>query len=111
MYPAIQGNTMNKNDLIETFAARIGVSKTEADRILNTFVDIVTETLKKGDEVNIAGFGHFVVTNRSARAGVNPRNPSEKIHVAATRVPKFRAGKNLKEAVRGASGHSPSHNQ
>jgi DNA-binding protein HU-beta len=106
MYPAIQGNTMNKNDLIETFAARIGVSKTEADRILNTFVDIVTETLKKGDEVNIAGFGHFVVTNRSARAGVNPRNPTEKIQVAATRVPKFRAGKNLKEAVRGATGHN-----
>lgn len=106
MYPAIQGNTMNKNDLIETFAARIGVSKTEADRILNTFVDIVTETLKKGDEVNIAGFGHFVVTNRSARAGVNPRNPTEKIQVAATRVPKFRAGKNLKEAVRSATGHN-----
>jgi len=111
MYPAIQGNTMNKNDLIETFAARIGVSKTEADRILNTFVDIVTETLKKGDEVNIAGFGHFVVTNRSARAGVNPRNPTEKIQVAATRVPKFRAGKNLKEAVRSAAAHNAPHNQ
>jgi|SRR5579872_207696 len=92
---------MNKNELLETLASRLGVSRSEAEKILNTFVDVITETLKKGEEVNIAGFGHFSVSNRASRAGVNPQNPSERIQIAATKVPKFRAGKNLKEAVKG----------
>ena len=92
---------MNKNELLETLANRLGGTRSEAEKILNTFVDIITETLKKGDEVNIAGFGHFSVSHRAARAGVNPQKPTEKIQIAATKVPKFRAGKNLKEAIKG----------
>jgi len=91
---------MNKNELLETLASRLAVSRSEAERILNTFVDVITEALKKGDEANIAGFGHFSVSNRAARAGVNPQNPTERIQIPATKVPKFRAGKNLKEAIR-----------
>lgn len=91
---------MNKNELVESLAARLGVARSEGEKVLNTFVDVVTEALKKGDEVNIAGFGHFEVSNRAPRTGVNPQNPAEKIQIGAVKVPKFRAGKNLKEAVR-----------
>ena len=94
---------MNKNDLLETLASRLGVSKSEAEKILNTFVDIVTETLKRDDEVHIAGFGHFSVSNRAPREGVNPQDPTKRIQIAAIKVPKFRAGQNLKDAVRGVS--------
>ena len=92
---------MNKNELIEVLAAKLEVPKSEGERVLNTLVDIVTETLKKGEEVVITGFGQFMVNDRPARAGVNPRNPSERIQVPATKVPKFRAGSALKKAVRG----------
>ncbi len=92
---------MNKQELIEALAAKLGLSsKQEAEKVLHGFVDVVTESLKAGQEVNISGFGSFVVMARSARMGVNPRHPEQKIEVPATKVPKFRAGKNLKEAVR-----------
>lgn len=74
--------------------------RSESERILNTFVDVITEALKKGEEVNIAGFGHFSVRKRAPRMVAKPRNPSEKMYVGETKVPKFRAGKNLKEAVK-----------
>ena len=91
---------MNKNELVETLAAKLAVPRSEAEKMLNTLVDVITEALKKGDEVSITGFGQFSVSNRAARAGVHPRNPQERIQIAATKVPKFRAGKGLKEAVR-----------
>ncbi len=91
---------MNKQELIDALAAKLNVGKSEAENILHGFVDVITESLKNGQEVNISGFGSFVVMQRSARMGVNPQNPEQKIQIAATKVPKFRAGKNLKEAVR-----------
>jgi len=91
---------MNKQELIDALALKLSVGKTEAEKILHGFVEVITDALKAGHEVNISGFGSFVVTHRSARMGVNPQNPEQKIQIAATKVPKFRAGKNLKEAVR-----------
>ena len=91
---------MNKQELIEALSVKLGMNKQEAENILHGFVDVVTESLKAGQEVNISGFGSFVVMTRSARMGVNPQNPAQKIQIAATKVPKFRAGKNLKDAVR-----------
>jgi len=91
---------MNKQELIEALANKMQTGKQEAEKALHSFVEVVEETLKTGQEVSISGFGSFVVLNRSARMGVNPQNPSEKIQIAATRVPKFRAGKGLKDAVR-----------
>jgi DNA-binding protein HU-beta len=92
---------MNKQELIDALSLKLNItSKSEVEKILEGFVSVITDTLKNGGEVNISGFGSFVVTQRSARMGVNPQNPSEKIQIAATKVPKFRAGKNLKEAVR-----------
>lgn len=91
---------MNKQELIDALSAKLGTGKTEAEKALSAFVDVVTDALKNGQEVNISGFGAFVVLNRSARMGVNPQNPEQKIQIPATKVPKFRAGKNLKDAVR-----------
>lgn len=91
---------MNKTDFIEALADKMGVSRGEADKMVNAFVDLVTDSLTKEEDVNITGFGNFTVSHRKARMGVNPQNPSEKIHIAATRVPKFKAGKALKDAVK-----------
>jgi len=63
-------------------------------------VHVVTESLRSGLEISISGFGSFSVSNRAARMGVNPQNTAQKIQIAATKVPKFRAGKGLKDAVR-----------
>ena len=91
---------MNKQELIEALATKLSVGKSEAEKILQGFVDVITDTLRSGGEVNISGFGSFSVSNRAARMGVNPQNPDQKIQIAATKVPKFRAGKGLKDAVR-----------
>jgi DNA-binding protein HU-beta len=91
---------MNKAELIEKITAKAGgCSKAEAARYIDSFVDIVTETLKKGDEVAISGFGVFVSRARAARTGRNPKT-GESINVPAMKVPKFRAGRGLKDALR-----------
>ena len=91
---------MHKQEVIDALAAKLGTGKMEAENLLQGFVEVVMEALKNGQEVNISGFGSFMVSNRTARMGVNPQNPTEKIQIPATKVPKFRAGKNLKDAVR-----------
>ncbi len=87
-------------ELAEAVASRIGMGKAEAEKILNAAIDVITEHLKGGGEVSLTSFGSFSVSTRAARMGVNPQNPTEKIQIAATKVPKFKAGKGLKEAVR-----------
>lgn len=91
---------MNKVALIEAVmkAAEIEVKK-EATAAVDAVFDTIVKTLSRGEEVSIAGFGTFKVTKRAARMGVNPRT-GEKIQIAASIKPKFRAGKVLKEAVK-----------
>lgn len=91
---------MNKQELTENLAIKLSVTQQEAEKFIQAFTEVVTESLKQGTEVSISGFGAFAVLNRTARQTVNPRNLQEKIAVPAIRVPKFRPGKNLKEAVR-----------
>ncbi len=91
---------MNKSDLIEQLAARLSVTYTEAERMLNTFINLVYETLRNGGKVNISGFGQFSVSHRNPRIGVNPRNPSQKIQIPELNTPKFRAGEAFKDAVK-----------
>ena len=91
---------MNKQEIVDALASKMQVDKTTAEKMLHSFVEVVTEGLKSGQEVNISGFGSFSVSDRAARMGVNPQHPEQKIQIAATKVPKFRAGKGLKEAVR-----------
>jgi DNA-binding protein HU-beta len=88
-----------KAELVSAVSEMAGTSKKDAEAVLQAFLDVVTKTLSKGDTVTLAGFGTFSVTQRQAREGVNPRT-LEKIKIAATKTPKFKAGKKLKEAVK-----------
>ena len=91
---------MNKAELAQAISEKLSISKKEAEDMLNSFVDIVTSTLKSGGEVVLTGFGAFSAKKRAARTGVNPQNPSQKIQIAAVTVPKFKAGKALKDALK-----------
>lgn len=89
---------MNKSELIEAIAASADIPKAAAGRALDAMVDSVADTLKKGDQVVLVGFGTFSVKDRAARTGRNPQT-GEPIQIAAARVPSFKAGKALKDAV------------
>lgn len=89
---------MNKSQLIDAVASDSGLTKTDSARAVDSLLDMVTRTLKKGDEVNITGFGKFSVVKRAARQGVNPRT-GERVKIKASKAPKFSAGASLKQAV------------
>lgn len=91
---------MNKAELAALIADRLGVSKKMGEDFVAAFEDIVTETLVQGGDVTIAGFGNFSSKVRAGRMGVNPQNPSEKIQIPPVTVPKFKAGKALKDALK-----------
>lgn len=91
---------MNKAQLIETVAIKAGVSKKEAEDVLKAFEKLVIERLRSKKEVTLTGFGTFSARERSARMGVDPQNPSAKIQIPAVTVPKFKAGKTLKDALK-----------
>lgn len=92
---------MNKAELIDTISGKIGISKKQAEEAIDCITQTVTDTLKGGGEVTITGFGAFSAKQRAGRVGVNPRNPTEKINIPAVTVPKFKAGKALKDALKG----------
>ena len=89
---------MNKADMIEQIAQAAEVSKSAAERAVDALVSAIKTSLKKGDLVTLVGFGTFYVGKRKAREGRNPRT-GEPIKIAAAKVPKFRAGKALKDAI------------
>jgi DNA-binding protein HU-beta len=91
---------MNKQEFIDEVAGKTGLSKKASGDAVDAILDVITGTLKKGDSIAFTGFGKFSVSNRAARTGVNPRNPSEKVQIAASRVPKFTPGSQLKAAVK-----------
>lgn len=91
---------MNKADLAQALSEKMNISKREGEDMLNALLDIITMTLKKGDEVVLTGFGAFSVKMRAARTGVNPQKPTEKITIPAVKVPKFKAGKALKDELK-----------
>ena len=90
--------TLNKNDLIATVANSSGLSKADAAKAVDGVFDAITETLAKQEEIRLVGFGTFSVSNRKATTGRNPRT-GESIQIAASKQPKFKAGKALKDAV------------
>jgi DNA-binding protein HU-beta len=89
----------NKTDLIDLIASTIGCTKADGERAMEAVISGITTFLKKGDEVSIAGLGIFEAKTRAGRVGRNPRT-GESIKIAAMRVPKFRASKTLKDAVK-----------
>lgn len=90
---------MNKTELVVAVAAKANLSKKDADAAVSAVLAAITEALADGDKVAIAGFGSFEVKERAARQGLNPRT-KEKIEIAASKVPSFKAGKALKDAVK-----------
>lgn len=90
---------MNKQGLVDVVHAKLGGTKVAAEGIVDAIFETITSTLKKGDEVSIAGFGIFAVKARAARQARNPRT-GETVTVPAMKVPKFRAAKALKETVK-----------
>ncbi len=89
---------MNKSELIDHIAQQADISKAAASRALEAAIDAITDTLKNGDSVSLVGFGTFVATEREARTGRNPRT-GVAIKIAKAKVPKFRPGKALKDAL------------
>ena len=89
---------MNKSELIAAIATKTGSTKKDAEASLNAFVEAVTETLVKGDKVQLVGFGSFEVRKRAARKGRNPQT-KEEIRIPASKAPVFKAGKALKDLV------------
>jgi DNA-binding protein HU-beta len=90
---------MNKTELINAMAEKAELSKKDAEKALNAFIDTVTEELADGGKVQLIGFGTFETSERAARVGRNPQT-GEEMEIPASIVPKFKAGKALKEAVK-----------
>jgi len=93
---------MTKSELIDRVAQHSGLSRSDAARAVDAMLNTIEDTLRKGDEVSVTGFGKFHVSQRGARIGVNPRT-GERTQIAASRAPRFTAGSDLKRAV----GESP----
>ena len=89
---------MNKNELVASLAEKTGLKKTELEKVLKAFTETVTDELKKGEKIQLVGFGTFETATREAREGRNPRTGAT-MKIAATKAPKFKAGKALKDAV------------
>ena len=89
---------MNKTELIAAVAAKTGLTKKDAEAVVNATIETITESLVKGDKVNVSGFGIFEVKAREARVGRNPRT-KETIQIPATKLPAFKASKTLKDAI------------
>ena len=96
---------MTKQEFVDRIASKTDLSRRDAAKAVDAFLDTITESLKGGQEVAFTGFGKFSAQRRAARQGVNPRNPSQKVQIPAATVPRFSAGSQLKQAVRsGGSG-------
>ena len=89
---------MNKTELVAAMAEKTELSKKDAEKALKAFIDVVAEELKKGEKVQLVGFGTFEVAEREAREGRNPRT-GETMTIAASKSPKFKAGKALKDSL------------
>jgi DNA-binding protein HU-beta len=91
---------VTKQEFVDKIADKSQLNKRDAAKAVDAFIDTITETLRGGGDVSFTGFGKFSTSNRAARQGVNPRT-GERVQIAASRVPKFSAGSQLKSAVKG----------
>ncbi|MFP4698324.1 MAG: HU family DNA-binding protein [Eubacteriales bacterium] len=91
---------MNKSDLVTAIAARTEISKKDSEKVVKAFVDVVTEELANGGKIQLVGFGTFDVAERAAREGRNPQT-GEPMQIPASKAPRFKSGKALKDAVNG----------
>ena len=92
---------MTKQEFVDAVAQKSGLNRREAGQAVDAVLETITDALRKRDSVAFTGFGKFTTSERKERMGVNPRNPSQKVHIPAATVPKFTAGSSLKQTVRG----------
>ena len=92
---------MTKQEFVDAVAQKSGLNRREAGQAVEAVLETITEALRQRDSVAFTGFGKFTTSERKERMGVNPRNPSQKVHIPAATVPKFTAGSSLKQTVRG----------
>jgi DNA-binding protein HU-beta len=92
---------VTKQEFVDAVASKASISRRDAGAAVDAVLESITDALKRGDSITFTGFGKFSTSQRAAREGVNPRNPSQKVHIPAATVPKFSAGSQLKAAVKG----------
>ena len=92
---------MTKQEFVDAVASKSNLSRRDAGAAVEAFLDCVTDALKKRDTITFTGFGKFSTADRAAREGVNPRNPGQKVHIAAATVPTFSAGSQRRAGVKG----------
>lgn len=92
-------NTINKSQFVEALAAKLGLTVSEMERILNAQLQYIYSELNAGNKVNWNGFGQFSISHRASRIGVNPRQPQQKITIPELNTPKFKAGEAFKKAI------------
>src|SRR5918999_353902 len=98
--PSREERYVTKQEFVDRVASKANLSRRDAAAAVDAFLDSITDALKAGDDVAFTGFGKFSTQDRKARQGVNPRNPSQKVQIPASTVPKFSAGSQLKQAVK-----------
>jgi DNA-binding protein HU-beta len=92
---------LTKQEFVNEVATKAGLASRDAAKAVDAFLETITDTLRRGEEVAFTGFGKFTTQHRAERQGVNPRDPSQKVTIPAATVPKFSAGSQLKTAVKG----------
>jgi DNA-binding protein HU-beta len=92
---------VTKQEFVDRLASKADLSRRDAAKAVDAFLETVTDSLKSGQDITFTGFGKFSTQQRAERQGVNPRNPGQKVTIPAARVPRFSAGSSLKQAVRG----------
>ena len=95
-----KGTKFKKSDLIEHLAGKLEVTKKQAEDMVEAFLVFITDTLKRGDELTLTGFGTFLAKERKGRLGINPKNVTQRVEIPPSIVPRFKAGKALKEALK-----------
>ena len=91
---------MTKQEFVDQVASKSGLSRKDAGKAVDAFLDSITDALKQGESVSFTGFGKFSTAHRAAREGVNPRSPGQKVQIPAATVPRFSAGSALKQALK-----------
>jgi DNA-binding protein HU-beta len=91
---------VTKQEFVDQVANKSGLNRRDAAKAVDAFLSSITEALRSGDSVSFTGFGKFTTARRAAREGVNPRNPTQKVHIPAATVPRFQAGSSLKQALK-----------
>lgn len=89
-----------KANLVDYLAEKVNLTKKQGEDVVESLIEFVTKTLQNGDELTLTGFGTFLAKMRKGRMGINPKNPSQKVEIPSSIVPRFKAGKALKDALK-----------